>query len=313
MKNKELLHQIKIVLAFGAIYLIWGSSFYANLLALRSFPPFLLSTLRFLIGGVAVLGVCAMRKEPLPTWYELKRNMLYGIVIFMGAVVTVAWAQQFVSSSLASIIITTPFWFVVLDRREWGFYFSNKWIITGLITGLIGVILLLGNRQGRVVTGDETMQLIGILTIIFGSFCWVSASLHIKYNPLRSSSYVNTCIQLLTAGIICITISLIRHEPQSLVLNDLKPESVAAILYLAIISSLITFMAFMWLIKIKPAAIVSTYSYVNPVVAVLLGWGFAGEHISGLQIFALFVILSGVLFVNMPKYKTVQTMPPSTP
>ncbi len=303
MKNKELLHQVKVILAFGAIYIIWGSSFYANLLALKSFPPFLLSTLRFLIGGVAILGVCVMRKEPFPTSFEIKRNMLYGIVIFIGAVVTVAWAQQFVSSSLASIIITTPFWFVVLDRKEWPFYFSNKWIITGLITGLIGVFLLLGNRNGRAGTGDETMQLVGITTIITGSFFWVSASLHIKYNSLQSSSFVNTCIQLLTAGVICLAISLIRQEPQSLIFNNIKTESIAAILYLAIISSLITFMAFMWLIKIKPPAIISTYAYVNPVVAVLLGWGFAGEHISGLQIFALFVILSGVLFVNIPKYK----------
>ena len=307
MKNKELLHQIKVILAFGAIYIVWGSSFYGNLLALKSFPPFLLSTLRFLIGGVAILGICVLRKEPFPTLYEIKRNTLYGIVIFMGAVVTVAWAQQFVSSSLASVIITTPFWFVVLDRREWGFYFSNKWIIAGLVTGLIGVIMLLGNRQSLVKTGigttDETMQLIGILTIIAGSFCWVSASLHIKYNPLRSSNYVNTCIQLLSAGLICITISLIRQEPQNLIWDNIKTESVVAVLYLAIISSLITFMAFMWLIKIKPAAVVSTYSYVNPVVGVLLGWTFAGEHISSLQIVALFIILSGVLFVNMPKYK----------
>lgn len=305
IENKDVFHQVKIVLAFGAIYLIWGSSFYANLLALKSFPPFLLSTLRFLIGGVAILLVCVIKKEPFPTPFEIKRNMLYGIVIFIGAVVSVAWAQQFVSSSLASIIITTPFWFVVLDRKEWGFYFSNKWIITGLITGLIGVFLLLGNQDGRAGTGDETMQLIGILTIIMGSFFWVSASLHIKYNPLRSSSFVNTCIQLLTAGIICLVISLIRQEPQSLILHTIKTESIAAILYLSTISSLITFMAFMWLIKVKPPAIVSTYAYVNPVVAVLLGWGFAGEHISGLQIFALFVILSGVLFVNIPKYKTV--------
>jgi drug/metabolite transporter (DMT)-like permease len=302
MKNKELLHQIKIVLAFGAIYIIWGSSFYANLLALKSFPPFLLSTLRFLIGGAAILMVCLMRKEPFPTQHEIKRNMIYGIVIFIGAVVTVAWAQQFVSSSLASIIITTPFWFVVLDRKEWGFYFSNKWIITGLTTGFIGVILLLGNRGGHAGASDDTMQLIGILTIIMGSFFWVSASLHIKYNPLRSSIYVNTCIQLLTAGIICLVISFIRQEPQSLIPNNIKTESIMAILYLSIISSLITFMAFMWLIKIKPPAIVSTYAYVNPVVAVLLGWGFAGEHISILQIFALFIILSGVLFVNIPKY-----------
>jgi drug/metabolite transporter (DMT)-like permease len=305
MKNKELLHDIKIVLAFAAIYIIWGSSFLANLMALKSFPPFLLSTLRFLIGGIALLVICGIRKEPFPDWQDIKRNMIYGIVIFIGAVVSVAWAQQFISSSLASIIITTPFWFVILDRKEWGFYFSNKWIITGLITGLIGVILLLGNKSGRVGTGDEKTQLLSILMIIMGSFFWVSSSLHIKYNPLKTSNYVSTCIQLLTGGVICLIISLIRQEPQHVVINTIKHESIFAILYLGIISSLITFMAFMWLIKIKPPAIISTYAYVNPVVAVLLGWGFAGESISHLQILALFIILSGVLFVNIPKYKTL--------
>ena len=303
MADEKQLHQIKVILAFAAIYIVWGSSFYGVLIALKSFSPFLLSTLRFLIAGTALLGVCILKKEPFPDFSDIKRNMIYGIVIFMGGVVAVAWAQQFISSSFASIIITTPFWFVILDKQQWRFYFSEKWIIIGLITGLIGVILLLSNKGGRVGTGDAPTQLWAILMIIIGSFFWVSVSLHVKYNPLRTSNYVNTCIQLLTAGLTCLVISLLRNEPQSLVFANIRTDAILAVLYLSIVSSLITFMAFMWLIKVKPPAIISTYSYVNPVVAVLLGWGFAGETITYLQVFALFIILLGILFVNIPKYK----------
>jgi drug/metabolite transporter (DMT)-like permease len=231
--------------------------------------------------------------------------MLCGIVVFMGGVVTVAWAQQFIASSYASIIITTPFWFVILDRKEWSFYFSNKWIITGLLTGLVGVVLLVSNKSGRAGIGDETTQIMSVFMIIFGSFLWVSGSLYLKYQTLKTSAYVNTCIQLLTAGVVCFLISWLRQEPQNLILNNIKTESIIAILYLSIVSSLITFMAFMWLIKIKPPAIVSTYSYVNPVVAVLLGWSFAGESMTLVQVLGLFVILLGVLYVNIPKYKSL--------
>jgi drug/metabolite transporter (DMT)-like permease len=151
----------------------------------------------------------------------------------------------------------------------------------------------------------ERIQLVSILLIILGSFLWVSSSLYLKYKPIKTSTYVNTCIQLLAAGIICLMISLIKNEPQNLIISNIRLDSVAAIFYLSIMSSLITFMAYIWLIKVQPPAIVSTYSYINPLVAVLLGWDFAGEHISGIQIVALFVILSGVFFVNMPKYRTI--------
>jgi drug/metabolite transporter (DMT)-like permease len=305
MNNPKWLNQSRIILAFAAIYIVWGSSFYGVLIALKSFPPFLLSALRFLIAGTSLLIFCALKKEPFPDAKDLKKNMLCGIVVFMGGVVTVAWAQQFIASSYASIIITTPFWFVILDRKEWSFYFSNKWIITGLLTGLVGVVLLVSNKSGRAGIGDETTQIMSVFMIIFGSFLWVSGSLYLKYQTLKTSAYVNTCIQLLTAGVVCFLISWLRQEPQNLILNNIKTESIIAILYLSIVSSLITFMAFMWLIKIKPPAIVSTYSYVNPVVAVLLGWSFAGESMTLVQVLGLFVILLGVLYVNIPKYKSL--------
>jgi drug/metabolite transporter (DMT)-like permease len=304
MNNPKWLQQSRIVFAFAAIYIVWGSSFYGVLTALKSFPPFLLSALRFLIAGIALLIFCAVKKEPLPNFTDLKKNMLCGLIMFMGGVVSVAWAQQFIPSTFASIIITTPFWFVLLDRRQWSFYFSDKWIITGLMTGLFGVILLMSNKSGRAGVGDEKTQLLSILMIILGSFLWVLGSLYLKYQTLKTSTYVNTCIQLLTSGVFCLGISWWRHEPQNLVWQNVQTASVVAIFYLSIVSSMLTFMAYIWLIKIKPPAIVSTYSYVNPVVAVLLGWGFAGESMTWVQVLGLVIILLGVLFVNLPKYKT---------
>jgi drug/metabolite transporter (DMT)-like permease len=296
---------LKVALAFAAIYIIWGSTFYAVSIALKSFPPFLLSTLRMLIAGGALLIVCIIRKERMPVKEDIFKNALCGIIMFVGGVVAVVWAQQFISSSLASIIITTPFWFVVLDKREWKFYFSSKWIPAGLITGLAGVVLLLGWKQGRPGSADNAMQVASILLMIAGSAMWVIGALFLKYKPSATSSYVSTCIQLLSAGFFCLVATLLRGEPQSLAWNDIETRAFVALGYLSIISSLITFMAFVWLIKIRPPAIVSTYSYVNPVVAVLLGWGFGNEYISTLQLVALAVILCGVFLVNIPKYKTV--------
>ncbi len=295
--------QLKVILAFAAIYIVWGSTFLGVQVALKSFPPFILSTLRFLVAGTALLLFCILRKESFPAPRDIVKHMICGLVIFMGGVVSVVWAQQYLPSSLASIIISTPFWFVVLDKRQWPFYFSSKWIITGLLTGLLGVILLMGSRAGRPGLGGHGMQVISILTIVGGSFLWVCGSLYLKYRPTPTSIYVSTCIQLLTAGLVCSLVSLLRQEPQVFSIDKVQASSVFALLYLSIVSSLLTFMAYIWLIKVRPPVIVSTYSYVNPLVAVLLGWRIAGETISWLQLLALLLILCGVLFVNIPKYR----------
>jgi drug/metabolite transporter (DMT)-like permease len=299
---------LKIILAFAAIYIVWGSTFFAVHLALKSFPPFLLSTLRFLLAGIVLLIYCIAAREKLPSRIDIQKNALCGLVLFIGGVVSVVWAQQYISSSLASIIITTPFWFVLLDKKQWPYYFSNKWIIAGLITGLLGVIMLVGFKKGRTGSGDEYMQLLSILVMIGGSFLWVTGSLFLKYNPSKNSAYVNSSIQLLSAGIFCLLISWCRHEPQEIIIVTIRADAIAALCYLAIVSTLITFMAFVWLIKVRPPAIVSTYSYVNPLIAVLLGRAFAGESISFIQVIALLVILSGVLLVNIPKYRTKETV-----
>jgi drug/metabolite transporter (DMT)-like permease len=295
--------KLKIICAFAAIYLVWGSTFLFVKIALHSFSPFVLSTLRFFIGGSAVMAFAFLQKNQFPQSSELIKQAILGCVIFLGGIMAVVWAQQHLSSSLASTIITTPFWFIILDKKQWSYYFSNRNIIIGLLLGLVGVTLLMFFKQGVASNSSASMQLISILIMMGGSFLWVSGSLYLKYNPSPSSVYANTSVQLISAGIFSTLISFFNGEIAHFEINQTRLVDWAAVVYLAIFSTTLTFLAYMWLIKIKPPAIVSTYSYVNPMVATLLGWSFGNEHISTIQMLALGIILSGVLFVNLGKNK----------
>lgn len=295
-------HRTKLVLAFFAVYIIWGTTFFGVHLSLKSFPPFLLSSLRLLIAGGALAIFCIIRKESFPSRDEISKHALCGLILFIGGIVAVVWAQQFISSSLASTIITTPFWFTILDKRQWKFYFSTKWIPAGLFIGLSGVILLMVFKTGRSGAGSEIMQLAAIIVIVIGSLMWVATSLYLKYKTSNTSVYVSTTVQLLSAGVVTLLISYFADELETFSFVNVQLDSALALLYLSLVSSLITFLCFMWLITVQPPAIVSTYSYMNPLVATILGWAFVNEHISSLQLLALGLILMGVFFVNMPKY-----------
>lgn len=297
-------YRLKLVIAFAAIYIIWGSTFFCVQLSLKSFPPFLLSALRLLVAGSALVTYCIFTKQSRPTLADIGKHSIAGLVIFIGGIVFVVWAQQYISSSLASSIITTPFWFIILDKPQWKFYFSSKWIVGGLLLSLVGVIILMSFKQGRAGSGDELMQPVAILAMIAGSFLWVAGLLYLKYKPSTITVYVSTSIQMIAAGIFCLLLSYFTTDFNKFNAGNVLPESVYALLYLGIVSSLLTFLAFQWLIKVQPPAIVSTYSYVNPLVATLLGWLFANEHISLAQLVALFIILTGVLFVNIPRYRS---------
>jgi drug/metabolite transporter (DMT)-like permease len=299
-------HRTKVLLAFAAIYIIWGSTFLGVQVGLKSFPPFLFSALRLVVAGAALSVFCFFRHEPFPSWADIKKHMVCGLVIFIGGIVAVVWAQQFISSSLASAIITTPFWFVVLDKQQWKYYFSNKWILGGLVLGLVGVILLATFKTGRAGSASESMQLIAILIMVIGSSFWVVGSLYLKYNPSQTSVYVSTSIQLLSAGVFCFLICLASGELRAFSFDQVRWDAIIALVYLAFVSSLVTFLAFIWLIKVQSPAIVSTYSYVNPLVATLLGWAVADEVISPVQLIALAIILLGVLLVNVPRYQTLK-------
>jgi drug/metabolite transporter (DMT)-like permease len=295
--------KVKTIVAFTAIYLVWGSTFYGTSIALKSFPPFMLSALRFIIGGLTLTLYCYFKKEKAPTLNDIILYSFWGIIIFGGGVIAIVWAQQFLPSSLASIIITTPFWFIVLDKSQWHINFKNGWILAGLVAGLIGVILLLSQKSTSSIDGISLLQFKAILVIIGGSFLWVIGSLQLKKKQSQISIYTKTAIHLIAAGIFAGSVSLLSHELSDFNVEGIHSEATIALLYLALVSTTATFMAFVWLLQHKSAVMVSTYSYVNPMVAVFLGTIIGGESINQLQIIAMIIILSGVFIINIPKYR----------
>ncbi len=293
----------KTILAFAAVYLVWGSTFFGVSIALKSFPPFLLSALRFLIGGLLLAGYCYLKKQPMPSVKDIVNFSFWGIIIFGGGVIAVVWAQQYLPSSLASLIITTPFWFIVLDKSQWHVNFKNFWILTGLIVGLAGVLFLMSQKASNQFQVIDFAQTKSILVMVAGSMFWVIGSLRLRGSQSGISVYAKTSIHLLAASVFAILVSLFSNESTIFNWQDIRYDSLFALLFLAILSTTATFIAFVWLIQTKPVAVVSTYAYINPMVAVLLGVLVGGESINTAQIVAMFVILSGVFLVNISKYK----------
>jgi len=293
-----------IVLAFAAVYIIWGSTYLAIRLGIRDIPPFLLSSIRFLLAGVALLAWCLWKKDPMPSRLDIGRNAICGALMLFGGTVSVTWAEQYIPSSVAAIIVTSlPFWFVLLDKKQWSYYFSNKLIIVGLLVGFLGVVLLMSS--GHTNTADNissSKKLAGSLVIVAGGIAWTIGSLYSKYRPSQSSLLMNGSIQLLATGIFTSVISVAAGEPQKMDWSQVQFSSWMALLYLATMGSIVAYLSYLYLLKMRPAVEVSTYVYVNPVVALLLGALIASEPIGWWQVVALLIILCGVFLVNMPKY-----------
>lgn len=301
----------KIFFSFAAIYIIWGSTYFALLIGVQTIPPFLLSATRFLAAGILLYAWCLWKREKQPDLSSLKRNAICGILMLFGGTVSVAWAEQYIPSSLAAIIVTgLPFWFVLLDKKQWPFYFSNKIILVGLLIGFAGVAILVGfDKSSHPFTGTSTMKTYGALAILCGGVAWTIGSLYAVYNPVKNSLLMNTSQQLLAAGLFCSVVSYLAGEHRSLHIQNISIRSWMALVYLVVMGSIIAYMSYLYLLKMRPAVQVSTYVYINPVIALLLGGIFAHETITFMQVIALFIILSGVLLVNMPKYKTLFSRP----
>lgn len=298
-KNSRLM----IVAAFAAIYIIWGSTYTAILIAIREIPPLLMAGIRFFTAGVILYLFSRMRGEATPHISSVSKISFSGILMLVGGTGTVAWVEQYIPSGLAAIIVAAvPLWFVLFDRQHWKENFSNKWIISGLVIGFLGVILLVADKSVLDIHGDK-MKLISIIVLLAGGVSWAIGSLYSKYTPVEGSAGMKAAIQMMTAGICSWIIGVAMGEFPQANWSSISTNAILAVVYLIVFGSLIAYMAYIWLLGVRPPALVGTYAYVNPVVAVFLGWVVADETLNRQQMIALFVILSGVLLVQFSKRK----------
>jgi drug/metabolite transporter (DMT)-like permease len=297
-----------VLAAFAAVYLIWGSTYLAILFAIKTIPPFFMAGTRFLIAGLVLVIWALVKGEQIPDTRSVLKISLGGILMLAVGNASLGWVEQNLPSGLAAILVATvPLWFVVLDKKQWNYYFSNKQIVFGLIIGFAGVILLFAGK-GSADLFNSRMKIISLLVLLIGTIGWTIGSLYSKYQKINGSTTMKVAIQMLAASIVIFISGFAFGEQDNFALGNVSWHSILALSYLVVMGSLVAYMAYIWLLSIRPASLVGTYAYVNPVVAVFLGWLIAGEHVNLQKIIGLAVIIAGLVVVNMSKEKKVATI-----
>ena len=296
-----------VIIAFATVYVVWGSTYFFIQVAVQHFPPMILGALRFLTAGILLLAWCLINGERPGTWRQTRPAIISGLMLLLVGTGAVIWAEKWLPSSLVAILISSaPFWFVILDFPKWKENLTNRSIITGLVFGFIGVILMFGEKVvGAITSTVHKNEIIGLFILLIGTMSWAGGSLYSKYHSTGSTT-ISSSWQMLAAGTAFFLGSFLSKDWNGFEWGSVTAGSWFSLLYLILFGSLAAFSAYVWLLKVRTAAQVSTYAYVNPVIAVLLGVFFAGEHLTLLQFCGLVVILASVLLINLSKYRKDQ-------
>lgn len=265
-------HTLRIVFALLAVYLIWGSTYLAIRFAIDTLPPFSMAGLRFLVAGLCMFAVGKLSSAPSPTRAEWHGAALIGVLMLVCGNGAVCWAERTVPSSLASLLVATvPLWAVILSAVLPGGSKPAPRVVLGILFGLGGVFVLVRpDKSGAV---DPA----GAAALVLASASWAAGSVFSKRVRLPSSPIVSTAMQMICGGTILLFAGAIRGEWLLIHPEAVTLKSVLSVGYLIVFGSIVGFTAFVWLLRNTSAIVATSYAYVNPLVAVLLGWAFNGE------------------------------------
>jgi len=301
MHNVHRPSRFAVILAFGLVYLFWGSTYLAIDIAVQSIPPALMCALRFSIAGVVMLGVCAATGRRI--WYSAKQIALaavVGILLLMGGNLTLSWAELSVPSGLAALIVAiTPLWFLVLDSLLLGHHRISWRGKAGLGLGMVGLFVLFWPELHST-SALWRRELWASLALIGGSFSWALGSVLSKRWQSGMDVFSATAWQVTAAGA--------GNFLAALALGDFSraawtTRGVSAVLYLVVCGSWIGYTAYIWLLEHVPTSKVSTYAYVNPVVAVFLGWLILHERVDRFIVMGSVIVVLAVILVTSAKVK----------
>jgi drug/metabolite transporter (DMT)-like permease len=277
-----------VAAALGTVYLVWGSTYLAIRVTDRTMPPFLMSSVRFLIAGTA-LYVFASRGRPRPTARQWAAAAIVGAALLLVGNGGVAWAETRIESGLAALIVAMiPLWVALMDRLFFGRRLSPL-AVAGLVVGFGGVALLVRPGSG----GD----LVAMLALVGTTAAWAGGSLYARGAALPESPLLSASMQMLAAGVFLGIAGLVTGEASGVGADSFSTKPVLAFAYLVLVGSLVAFSAYAWLLKNVRISIVSTYAFVNPVVAVALGTVFLNEHIGWTTVTAGAAIVVAVVLI----------------
>jgi drug/metabolite transporter (DMT)-like permease len=279
--------------AFGIVYVVWGSTYLAIRIAIETIPPLLMAGTRFLVAGAILYGWARARGAPRPSGRAVRDAALLGALFLFLGNGGLVWAETRVPSGLAAVLAaTTPFWTVLIERLRGAESAVRPVVYAGLALGLGGVVLLMlpGGHE-------EAVDLLGAGVILVAALIWAYAMVISRSLTLPESGAASAAVQMLTGGILLIVAGSLGGEWSTFVPGGASLRSLLGLGYLIVFGSLVAYSAFTWLLRVAPAGRVSTYAYVNPVVAVLLGWLLASEPFGARELAASAVIISGVVLI----------------
>ncbi|NLG67719.1 MAG: EamA family transporter [Actinobacteria bacterium] len=287
--------QWRLILSFGTLYIIWGTTYLAIRFAVETLPPFLMGAGRFLIGGIALYALMRFRGAPRPRLIHWRSALIIGACLMLVGQGGVAWAEQRISSGLAAVLVATmPIWITLLNWIRPRGDRPDLRMIVGLIAGFGGVVLLVAPWQ----SGAGSVDTWGVLAVILATFAWAIGSLYTRTASLPPSHLLATAMEMLAGGVLLLIAGTARGEWAHVAAGSVSLRSVLSLAYLIVFGSLIALTTYVWLLSVCPPSRVATYAYVNPVVAVFLGWLLAGEVFSVRMLLAAAVILGAVVLVT---------------
>ena len=293
--------------ALAVVYVVWGSTYLFILLASRTLPVFAMSSLRFLIAG-GLLYVWAVRRGDVegdrPGRKEWIAAAIVGALLFLVGNAGVAWAEKRVDTGIASLIIAAvPLWMALFDRAVCGQRLTSL-AVTGLAIGFAGVALLAWP------TGPSHIDIAGAVALLIAGAGWAAGSLYSRRAPLPRRPFVSAGMQMLTGGVMLAIVALATGEVTKI---HVSTESLLALAYLIVFGSWLAFSAYAWLLRVTRTSLVSTYAYVNPLVAVFLGWAVENETVNARTVVAGLVILVAVALIVTPPKGETATEPAPVP
>jgi len=294
MRNPVRPPVLLLVAAFGVVYLVWGSTYWAIRVGLDSFPPFTLGAVRYVLSGAMLLGLAAAAGAGRPTGRMLKVALITGALMpFMGNGAVIVAEQRAPTGLVALVVSTVPLWMVLIEWLRRGGTRPDRSVFIGLAAGTAGIALLVNpSGNGAGVPLFET----AILTL--GTVAWAFGSVYARAADVPGSILMMAALQMLSAGALFGAVSVGTGEAQRFDPGAVSGASLAALGYLAVFGSVIAYTAYVWLVKVASPASVSTYAYVNPVVALALGVWLGGEVITARTAVAALVLLTAVVLIT---------------
>ncbi|MDX9757520.1 MAG: drug/metabolite exporter YedA [Bacteroidota bacterium] len=298
----------KVLMAFAAVYVIWGSTYLGIRFAVETIPPFLMAGARFAIAGAVLYAWLRMRGAPPPTRRQWRETAIVGALLIGAGNGAVSWAEQTVPSGLTALIIAlTPLWFVAIEWRRDAVRPTRE-VVLGLVLGLVGMVVLIDPAR---LANSGHVDPMGTVAIVGGTIAWAAGSMYSRTAELPARPLLGTAMQMFTGGLLLLVLSPLSGELATFHPAEISDTSLIALVYLIVFGSLIAFTSYIWLLKAASPARVATYAYVNPVIAVFLGWLLADELLNGRIAIAAAIIVAGVAMITAGK--SHQGTRPATP